>query len=132
MGRYCLPMSILWDVRPIFYVYVKAVMKREMDKMTEGDYSLMSRLLPVLAHLPGMDTSSMTTENLARLVAREVHGRIYNDSIYEILSWSMRGKMSSRGMNDLRFYVLLNSISVLSDDGWVTKKDCVQCNPVYG
>ena len=84
-------------------------MKREMDKMTEGDYSLMSRLLPVLARLPGMDTSSMTTENLARLVAREVHDRIYNDSIYEILSWSMRGKMCGGWMDDLRFYVLFNS-----------------------
>ena len=34
-------------------------------------------------------------------------------------------------MADLRFYVLFNSISVISDNWRMIMKDCVQWNPVY-
>ena len=35
-------------------------------------------------------------------------------------------------MDDLRFYVLFNSISVISGDVWMIMKGCVQWNSVYG
>ena len=34
-------------------------------------------------------------------------------------------------MDDLQFYVLFNSISMIRDDGCVIMKGRVQCNPVY-
>ena len=49
----------------------------------------------------------------------------FNDM--QMCSWVFDG-----WIDDLRFYVLFNSISVNQDDGRMIMKSCVQWNPVYG
>ena len=35
-------------------------------------------------------------------------------------------------LDDLQFYILFNSISVISDNGQMIMKGCVHWNPIYG
>ena len=54
--------------------------------------SMFSKLIPVLANIPHIQGYNITHEILARSISKETHGRIFNETMEGILSWSMTGK----------------------------------------
>ena len=51
--------------------------------------------------------------------------------VHIVHNWSSNASWDDGWMDDLRFYVLFNSISY-QDDVWTIMKGCVQWNSVYG
>ena len=55
--------------------------------------SMFSALVPVLSDIPHIRATNISIEMLARLISRETHGHVFNETMDEIMTWTMGGKL---------------------------------------